>query len=83
MMFLPFNPTPAPLIVDLRLVTLYIEQHSGPVHKGMNHVPKAGLDRDPLPDWVRDLNYVRSHALQTPSQSRTGSAHCEVIFCSC
>ena len=29
-----------------------------------------------------DFNYVRSHALQTPSQSRSGSAHCEVIFCS-
>ena len=54
----------------------------GPVHKGTNHVPKAVSDCDPLPDWVRDLNYVRSHALQTPSQSRTGSAHCEVIFCS-
>ena len=56
----------------------------GPVQKGTNRVPKAVLDRDPLPDWVRDLNYmyVRSHALQTPSQSRTGSAHCEVIFCS-
>ena len=32
-------------------------------------------------DWDRDLNYVRSHVLQTPSQS-SGSAHCEVIFCS-
>ena len=34
--------------------------------------------------WDRDFNYmyVRSHALQTPSQSRPGSAHCEVIFCS-
>ena len=54
----------------------------GPVHKGTNHVPKAVSDRDPLPDWVRDLNYmyVCSHASQTPSQSRTGSAHCEVIF---
>ena len=30
----------------------------------------------------RDLNYVRSQALHTPSQSRTGSAHCEAIFCS-
>ena len=38
----------------------------GPVHKGTNHVPKAVSDRYPLPDWVRDLNYVRSHALQTP-----------------
>ena len=52
----------------------------GPVHKGTNHVPKAVSDRDPLPDWVRDLNYVCSQALQTPSQSQTGSAHCEVIF---
>ena len=33
-------------------------------------------------DWDRDLNYVRSHTLQIPSQSRSGSAHCEVIFCS-
>ena len=32
-------------------------------------VPKAVSDRDPLPDWVRDLNYVRSHALKTPSRS--------------
>ena len=28
------------------------------------------------------MNYVRSQALQPPSRSRTGSAHCEVIFCS-
>ena len=33
-------------------------------------------------DWDRDLNYVRSHALQTPSESRSGSVHCELIFCS-
>ena len=51
---------------------------TGPVHKGTNDVS----DHDPLPDWVRDLNYVHSQALQTPFQSRTGSAHCEVIFCS-
>ena len=53
----------------------------GPVHKGANHVPKAVSDRNPLPDWVRDLNYmyVRSQALQLPSRTRTGSAHCEVI----
>ena len=49
--------------------------HSGPVHKGTNHVPKAVSNRDPLPDWVCDLNYMCSHALQMPSQSRTGSAH--------
>ena len=54
----------------------------GPVHKGANHIPKAVSDRDLLPDWVRDLNYLRSQALQTSSQSQTGSAHCEVIFCS-
>ena len=54
--------------------------HIGPVHKGTNHIPKAVSDHDPLPDWVPDLNYVRSHALQTPSRSRTGSAHCEVKF---
>ena len=53
---------------------------NGPVHKGTNHVPKAVSDRDLLRDWVRDLNYVHSHALQTPSRSRTGSAHCEVIL---
>ena len=55
-----------------------------PVHKRTNHVPKAvfSMSPDPLRDWDRDLNYVRSQALQTPSQSRTGSAHCEVIFCS-
>ena len=47
-----------------------------------DHVPKAVSDRYPLPDWVRDLNCVRSQALETPSQSWTGSAHCEVIFCS-
>ena len=54
----------------------------GPVHKGANHVPKAVSDHDPLPDWVHELNYVRSQALQPPSRSRTGSAYCEVIFCS-
>ena len=43
---------------------------------------KLVSDRDPLPDWVRDLNYMRSQALQTSFRSRTGSAHCEVIFCS-
>ena len=48
----------------------------------MNHIPKDVSDRDPKRDWDRDLNYVRSHALQTPSQSRSGSAHCEIIFCS-
>ena len=49
----------------------------------MNHVPNDISDRDPLRDWDRDLNYVRSQvALQLPSQSRSGSAHCEVIFCS-
>ena len=52
----------------------------GPVHKGVNHVPKAVLDRDLLPDWVHDLNYVLSQPLQTPSQSRTGSVLSEVIF---
>ena len=54
----------------------------GPVHKGTNPVPKDVSDRDPLRDWDCELNYVRSHALQWPSQSRTGSVHCEVIFCS-
>ena len=48
-----------------------------------NHVPKDVSDSDPKRDWDRDLNYVRSHALQTPSQSRSRSAHCEIIFCSC
>ena len=48
------------------------------VHKGTNHVPKDVSDRNPL----RELNYVRSHALQMLSQSRTGCAYCEVIFCS-
>ena len=38
----------------------------GPVHNGANHVPKVISDHDPLPDWVRDLNYVRSQALQRP-----------------
>ena len=55
---------------------------TGCVHMRTNHVPKDVSDRDPKRDWDRDLNYVRSHALQTPSQSRSGSAHCEVIFCS-
>ena len=54
----------------------------GPIHKGTNHVLKAISDHDPLPDWARDLNYVRSQALQMLCQSRTGSAHCEVISCS-
>ena len=37
-------------------------------------------DCDPLRDWDLALNYVRSHALQMPSHSRSGSAHCEVIY---
>ena len=48
---------------------------------GANHVPKAVSDHDLLPAWVRDFN-VCSQALQPPSRSQTGSAHCEVIFCS-
>ena len=60
----------------------WLQVYTGCVHTGTNYVPKDGSDRDPLRDWYRDLNYVRSHALQTPSQSQTGSAHCEVIFCS-
>ena len=36
--------------------------HLGPVHKGVNHIPKAVSDRDPLPDWVCVLNCVRSQA---------------------
>ena len=59
---------------------LYDETDNGPVHKGTNHIPKAVSDRDPKHDWVRDLNYVHSQALQMPSQSRTRSAHCKVIF---
>ena len=61
---------------------LLIWLNAGCVHKGTNHVLKDVLDRDPLRDWDRDFNYVHSHALQTPFQSRSGSAHCEVIFCS-
>ena len=59
-----------------------MESDIGCVHMRTNHVPKDVSDRDPKRDWDRDLNYVRSHALQTPSQSRSGSAHCEIIFCS-
>ena len=54
----------------------------GPVKKGANHVPKEVSDHDPLSEWVRDLNYVRSQALRPPSRSRTGFAHCEVMYCS-
>ena len=54
----------------------------GPVHNGANHVPKAVSDHNLLPDLVRNLIYMRSQALQPPSQSQTGSAHCEVMFCS-
>ena len=43
---------------------------------------KSRSDHDQLPDWVLNLNYVRSQALQPLSRSRTGSVHCEVIFCS-
>ena len=52
----------------------------GCVYMRTNHVPKDVSDCDPKRDWDRDLNYVHSHALQTPFQSRSGSAHCEVIF---
>ena len=55
----------------------------GPAHKGTNHVLKAIADHDLLPDWVRDLNYVRSQTLPPPSWSRTGSAHCAVTFQKC
>ena len=36
--------------------------------------------RDSKRDWDRDLNYVRLHGLQTPFQSRSGTAHCEWYF---
>ena len=49
--------------------------HSRPVHEGANHVPKVVSDHDPLADWVHDLNYMRSQALQQPSRAQTGSAH--------
>ena len=45
------------------------DYYRGPVHMRTNHVPKDVSERDPKRDWDRDLNYVRSHALQTPSQS--------------
>ena len=63
-------------------VHVAIKSNIGPIHKGANHVPKAVSDHDPLHDWVRDLNNVRSQALQPPCRSRTGSAHSEVILCS-
>ena len=65
-----------------KIISLKNKQDISCVHMRTNHVPKDASDRDPKRDWDRDLNYVRSHALQTPSQSRSGSAHCEVIFCS-
>ena len=49
--------------------------HSRPVHEGANHVPKVVSDHDPLADWVHDLNYMHSQALQQPSRAQTGSAH--------
>ena len=49
---------------DIKKCNNEINNDNGPVHKGANHVPKAVSDRDPLRDWDRDLNYVRSHALQ-------------------
>ena len=69
-------------VIHSKFVKNLISYFTGCVHKGTNHVPKDVSDRDPLRDWDRDFNYVHSHALQTPSQSQTGSAHCEVIFCS-
>ena len=33
-----------------------VKVHIGPVHKEANHVPKAVLDRDPIPDWVPFVN---------------------------
>ena len=54
--------------------TCQVQTSMGLFTKEANHVL--------LPDWVRDLNYVHSQALQPLSRSQTGSAHCEVIFCS-
>ena len=71
-----FNRTTFSFFLSVEQATL-----NGPVHKGENHVPKSDSDHDPLPDWVCDLNYVCSQALQPPSRSQTGSAHCKVIFC--
>ena len=38
--------------------------YSGLVHKGANHVLKAISDHDPLPAWLRALNYLCSQPLQ-------------------
>jgi len=62
------------------------EYNIGCVHMRMNRIPKDVSDRDPKRDMGRDLdrdlNCVHSHALQMPSQSRSGSAHSQGIFCS-
>ena len=49
-----------------RTLMPFCEWHDsiGPVHKEANHVPKAVSNHDPLPHWVRDMNYVRSQELQ-------------------
>ena len=52
---------------------IYSQDTNGPVHKGMNHVPKAVSDHDSLPDWVRDLNYgtcVHKHCKCRPNHEQ-------------
>ena len=76
-----FTLNPVDASTTLQPCFIYNKLHIGCVHMRTNHVSKDVSDRDPN-DWDRDLNYMRSHVLQTPSQSRSGSAYCEVIFCS-
>ena len=44
------NPTPILSIERIHMIVKYSGIHTGPVHKGTNHVQKAVSDRDPLPD---------------------------------
>ena len=67
---------------SLFLCDYWTKLDNGYVHMRTKHIPKEVSERDSKRDWDHDLNYVRSHALQTPSQSRSGSVHYEVIFCS-
>ena len=83
--FLSMCKYPCTILNEPLLVCLVFKQSLiGPVHRGVNHVPRDVSDCNPLPDWVCDLHYmyVHSQALQLPSRSQTGSAHCKVIFCS-
>ena len=67
------------LVTRIKEMSISFLIYIGPVHKRSESRFESCLDHDSPSDLVRDLNYMHSQALQPPSRSQTGSAHCEVM----